>query len=35
MDLKFVIESILFTSQKPLSVREIREILTNAAEKAA
>lgn len=34
MDLKYVIESILFTSQKPLNVREIREILTTAAEKA-
>jgi segregation and condensation protein B len=34
MDLKFVIESLLFTSQKPLSVREIRDILSNAAEKA-
>jgi segregation and condensation protein B len=33
MELKFVIESLLFTSQKPLSVREIREILTAAAEK--
>ena len=33
MELKFVIESLLFTSQKPLSVREIREILSTAAEK--
>src|SRR5688500_3582346 len=33
MELKFVIEAILFTSQKPLSVREIREILSVAAEK--
>lgn len=33
MDLKFVIESLLFTSQKPLSVRELREILSAAAEK--
>jgi segregation and condensation protein B len=33
MELKFVIESLLFTSQKPLSVREIREILSVAAEK--
>ncbi len=33
MDLKFVIESLLFTSQKPLNVREIREILTTAADK--
>lgn len=34
MDLKFVVESILFTSQKPLSLREIREVLVNAADKA-
>jgi segregation and condensation protein B len=33
MELKFVIESLLFTSQKPLSVRETREILSVAAEK--
>ena len=33
MELKFVVESLLFTSQKPLSVREIREILSTAAEK--
>jgi segregation and condensation protein B len=33
MELKFVIESLLFTSQKPLSVREVREVLTSAAEK--
>ncbi|HEV8544212.1 MAG TPA: SMC-Scp complex subunit ScpB [Verrucomicrobiae bacterium] len=33
MEPKFVIESLLFTSQKPLSIREIREILTTAAEK--
>jgi len=33
MELKFVIESLLFTSQKPLSIREIREILSVAAEK--
>src|SRR5687768_13901185 len=34
MELKYIVESILFTSQKPLNVREIREILTTAAEKA-
>jgi segregation and condensation protein B len=34
MDLKFVVESILFTSQKPLSLREIRDVLVNAADKA-
>lgn len=33
MELKFVIEALLFTSQKPLSVREIREILSVSAEK--
>ncbi len=33
MELKFVIESILFTSQKPLNLRELREILTVSAEK--
>src|SRR5688572_3005936 len=33
MELKFVIESLLFTSQKPLSLREVREILIAAAEK--
>ena len=33
MELKFIIESILFGSQKPLNVREIREILKNAAER--
>jgi segregation and condensation protein B len=34
MELKFILESILFTSQKPLSIRELREILSTAAEKA-
>src|SRR5688572_12330565 len=33
MELKFVVESILFTSQKPLSVRELKEIVSSAAEK--
>src|SRR5688572_4953633 len=33
MELKFVIESILFSSQKPLNLRELREILTLSAEK--
>src|SRR5215471_9764207 len=32
MDLKFILESILFSAQKPLSVKEIREVLSNAAE---
>ncbi|MGV3773097.1 MAG: SMC-Scp complex subunit ScpB [Verrucomicrobiales bacterium] len=33
MDLKLVIESILFTSQKPLNLRELREILSTAADR--
>jgi segregation and condensation protein B len=33
MELKSVIESILFTSQKPLSLRELREILSVSADK--
>ena len=32
MDLKFILESILFSAQKPMSVKEIREVLANAAE---
>ncbi|HEY3762296.1 MAG TPA: SMC-Scp complex subunit ScpB [Verrucomicrobiae bacterium] len=32
MELKFILESLLFSAQKPLSVKELREILTNAAE---
>jgi segregation and condensation protein B len=32
MDLKFILESILFSAQKPLSVKEIRDVLANAAE---
>ncbi len=31
MELKFILESLLFASQKPLSPREIRELLTAAA----
>jgi segregation and condensation protein B len=34
MELKSVIEALLFTSQKPLNLREIREILSTAADKA-
>lgn len=34
MELKSVIEALLFTSQKPLNPREIREILSGAADKA-
>lgn len=32
MDLKFILESILFSAQKPLSVKELRDVLANAAE---
>jgi segregation and condensation protein B len=32
MDLKFILESILFSAQKPLSVKEIRDVLSDAAE---
>jgi segregation and condensation protein B len=32
MELKFILESLLFSAQKPLSVREPREVLANAAE---
>src|SRR4051812_49008738 len=32
MDLKFILESILFSAQKPMSVKELREVLANAAE---
>src|SRR5579859_4744201 len=32
MELKFILESLLFSAQKPLSTKELREILANAAE---
>ncbi len=32
MELKFILESILFSVQKPLSVKELRDVLANAAE---
>jgi segregation and condensation protein B len=32
MELKFILESLLFSAQKPLSVKEFRELLANAAE---
>jgi segregation and condensation protein B len=32
MELKFILESILFSAQKPLSVKEIRDVLATAAE---
>jgi segregation and condensation protein B len=32
MNLTFILESLLFSAQKPLSVKELRDILANAAE---
>jgi segregation and condensation protein B len=32
MELKFILESLLFSAQKPLSVKELREVLTSAAD---
>jgi segregation and condensation protein B len=32
MELKFILEAILFSAQKPLSVKELRDVLSNAAE---
>lgn len=32
MELKFVLESLLFSAQKPLSAKELREVLANAAD---
>jgi segregation and condensation protein B len=32
MELKFVLESLLFSAQKPLSAKELREVLVNAAD---
>src|SRR5204863_2684440 len=34
MDLKFILESLLFSAQKPLSVKELRDVLSGAAEHA-
>lgn len=34
MELKFILESVLFASQEPLSPKEIREILAEAAEQS-
>ena len=31
MELKFILESLLFSAQKPLSPAELREIFANAA----
>jgi len=32
MELKFILESLLFSAQKPLNVKELREVLAHAAE---
>jgi segregation and condensation protein B len=32
MELKFILESLLFSAQKPLNTKELREVLANAAE---
>ena len=32
MELKFILESLLFSAQKPLSVKEIRDVLATAAD---
>ncbi len=32
MELKFILESLLFSAQKPLSIKELREVLGNAAD---
>jgi segregation and condensation protein B len=32
MELKFILESLLFSAQKPLSTKELREVLTGAAD---
>ena len=31
MELKFILESLLFSAQKPMTVKELREVLTNTA----
>ena len=31
MELKFILEALLFSAQKPMSVKELREVLANAA----
>ena len=31
MELKFILESLLFSAQKPMSVKELRDLLTSAA----
>src|SRR5665213_4533174 len=32
MELKFILESLLFSAQKPLSVKELRDVVASAAE---
>ena len=32
MELKFILESLLFSAQKPMSVKELRDVLASAAE---
>ena len=32
MELKFILESLLFSAQEPLSVKELRDVLAAAAE---
>jgi len=34
MELKFILESLLFSAQKPLSVKELRDVLADATEHA-
>ncbi|HOX56784.1 MAG TPA: SMC-Scp complex subunit ScpB [Candidatus Paceibacterota bacterium] len=34
MDLKFILEALLFSAQKPLTLKEVREVLTAAVEHA-
>ncbi|HWF18568.1 MAG TPA: SMC-Scp complex subunit ScpB, partial [Verrucomicrobiae bacterium] len=34
MELKFILESLLFSAQKPMSARELRDVLTEAAASA-
>ena len=31
MELKFILESLLFSAQRPMSAKELREVLVNAA----
>src|SRR5947207_32292 len=35
MELKFILEAILFAAQKPLSLKEIREIFVHTAENSS